>query len=165
MFAFAHIISCSVLSFVSLAVSQKENPWKRNKEIKRSHLIPHPVSINIILLTSVESLVTAVPLHRNKFMCSLLSNFISKGILTPKTLIYEFEPPRDKTNKMTVRPAKTQISLGIRPAWSESSLCAQWVAKDPSFLHADSVDSDQTGRMPRLIWVCAGRTVILLVLS
>ena len=25
------------------------------------------------------------------------------------------EPPRDKTNKMTVRPAKTQISLGVRP--------------------------------------------------
>ena len=25
------------------------------------------------------------------------------------------ELPRDKTNKMTVRPAKTQISLGIRP--------------------------------------------------
>ena len=29
-------------------------------------------------------------------------------------------PPRDKTNKMSVRPAKTQISLGIHPAWSES---------------------------------------------
>ena len=27
------------------------------------------------------------------------------------------EPPRDKTIKMTVRPAKTQISLGIRPVW------------------------------------------------
>ena len=26
-----------------------------------------------------------------------------------------YEPPHDKTNKMTVRPAKTQISLGIRP--------------------------------------------------
>ena len=25
------------------------------------------------------------------------------------------EPPHGKTNKMTVRPAKTQISLGIRP--------------------------------------------------
>ena len=25
------------------------------------------------------------------------------------------EPPRDKTNKVTVRPAKTQISLGILP--------------------------------------------------
>ena len=67
--------------------------------------------------------------------------------------------------KWYVRPAKTHISLDIRPIWSESSLCAQWVAKDPSFLHADSEDSDQTGRMPRLIWVFAGRTVILLVLS
>ena len=76
-----------------------------------------------------------------------------------------FEPRHDKTNKMAVRPAKTQISLGIRPVWSESSLCAQWVAKDLSFLHADSKDSDQTGRMPRLIWVFDGRTVILLVLS
>ena len=66
---------------------------------------------------------------------------------------------------MSVRPAKTQISLGIRPVWSESSLCTQWVAKDPSFLHADSEDSDQTGRMPRLIWVFAGRTATLLVLS
>ena len=75
------------------------------------------------------------------------------------------EPPRDKTNKMSVRPAKTQISLGIHPVWSESSLYAQWVAKNPSFLHADSKDSDQTGWMPRLIWVFAGRTVILLVLS
>ena len=66
---------------------------------------------------------------------------------------------------MSVRPAKTQISLGIRPVWSESSLCAQSVAKDLSFLHADSEDSDQTGRMPRLIWVFAGRTAIWLVLS
>ena len=52
----------------------------------------------------------------------------------------------------------TQISLGIRPVWSESSLCAQRVAKDPSFLHADSENSYQTGRMPRLIWDFAGRT-------
>ena len=75
------------------------------------------------------------------------------------------EPPRDKTNNVAVRPAKTQISLGIRQVWSESSLCSQWVAKDPSFLHADGEDSDQTGRMPRLIWVFAGRTLTLLVLS
>ena len=66
---------------------------------------------------------------------------------------------------MSVRPAKTRISLGIRPVWSESSLCAQWVAEDPRFLHVDSEDSDQTGRMPRLIWVFAGCTLILLVLS
>ena len=75
------------------------------------------------------------------------------------------EPPHDKNNKMTVRPAKTQISQGIRLVWSESSLCTQWVAKDQSFLHADSEDTDQTGRMPGLTWVFAGRTVSLLVLS
>ena len=58
------------------------------------------------------------------------------------------EPRHDKTNKMSVLPTKTQISLGIRPDWSESSLCAQWVAKDPRFVHADSEDwsdwADQT---------------------
>ena len=82
---------------------------------------------------------------------------------------YKNEPPNDKTNKINVRPVKTQISLGIRPVktqislgirpvktpislgilpvWSESSLGAQWVAKDPSFLHTDSEDSDQAGRI------------------
>ena len=64
-------------------------------------------------------------------------------------------PPHDKTNNVAVCPAKTQ----------ESALCAQCVAKDPGFLHADSGDSDQTGRMRRLIWVFAGRTLTLLVLS
>ena len=53
-----------------------------------------------------------------------------------------------------VRPAKTQINLGIRPIWSESLLCT----KDPRCLHVDSKDSDQTGWMPRLIWVFAERT-------
>ena len=51
----------------------------------------------------------------------------------------------------------------LRSAWHPHNLirvfaCAQWVAKDPSFHHSDSEDSDQTGRMPRLIWVFAGRT-------
>ena len=80
-----------------------------------------------------------------------------------------------KPTKWHVCPAKTQI----RPVWSESSLCALWVAKDPNFLLADSEDpslcalwvakdpnfllansedSDQTGRMPKLIWVFALRT-------
>ena len=76
-----------------------------------------------------------------------------------------------KPTKWHVRPAMTQISLGIHlirifavrmkkawvPAWRKlGSLSTHW---------AHSEDSDQTGRMPRLIWVFAGRTVILLVLS
>ena len=76
----------------------------------------------------------------------------------------QYEPRHDKTNKMSVLPTKTQISLGSA-VWSESSLCAQSVAKKPSFLYEDSDDSDQTSRMPRLIWVLAGRTAIVLGLS
>ena len=95
------------------------------------------------------------------FYMDVISNFINHASCSVK----QYEPPHHKTNKMTMRPAKTQISLGITPVWSESSLCTQWVAKDPNFLHADSKDSDQTGRMPRLIWVFAERTVTLLVLS
>ena len=63
-----------------------------------------------------------------------------------------------KPTKWHVRPAKTQISLGICSVWSETLLSAQEVAENPSFLHADSEDSDQTGLMPRLIWVVSGRT-------
>ena len=77
----------------------------------------------------------------------------------------KIEPRHVKTNKVNVCPAKTQISLGIRPVWSESSLSA-WAKLGPLATHwAHSEDSDQTGRMPRLIWVFAGRTVTLLVLS
>ena len=69
-----------------------------------------------------------------------------------------FQPPHDKTNKMTVPPAKTQISLGIRPVWSESSLSA-WRKLGSLATHwVHSKDSDKSGRMPRLIWVFAGCT-------
>ena len=64
-----------------------------------------------------------------------------------------------------VRPVKTQISLGIRPVWSGSSLSAWRNVGSLATYWAHSEDSDQTGRMPRLIWVFAGRTLILLVLS
>ena len=48
-----------------------------------------------------------------------------------------------------VRPAKTQISLGIRPVWSESSLSARRSLRPLAILRAHNKDSDQTGR----IWV------------
>ena len=67
----------------------------------------------------------------------------------PDSFTY-YKPPLDKTNKMAVCPAKTQISLGICPVCSVFA-DAQWVAYDSSFLHADSKDLDQPGQMPRLI--------------
>ena len=61
-----------------------------------------------------------------------------------------------KPTKWRVRPAKTQISLGIRPVWSVSSLSA-WRKLGSLATHwAHSEDPDQTRRMHRLIWVFAG---------
>ena len=87
----------------------------------------------------------------------------------PKTLNEVwFELLYDKTNKTTCAPREDSDQPGhppslIRvfavgfPGWSESSLCAQWVAKDPGcFVQTEK--TDQTGQMPRLIWVFAGRT-------
>ena len=69
-----------------------------------------------------------------------------------------------KPTKWHVPPANTQISLGIRQIWSESSLSA-WRKLGSLATHwAHSKDSDQTGQMPRLIWVFTGSTVILLLL-
>ena len=74
-----------------------------------------------------------------------------------------FEPPylshlRRKPTNWHVRPAKTKISLSIRPVWSESSLSA-WRNIGSLATHwAHSECFDQTGRMPRLIWVFAGCT-------
>ena len=44
-------------------------------------------------------------------------------------------------------PAKTQTAQS-----DQSLLRTLSVAKDPVLLHVDSEDSDQTVRMPRLIW-------------
>ena len=73
-------------------------------------------------------------------------------------LIKEMSRLMTKPTKWHVRPAKTQISLGIRPVWSESSLSAWRKLRSLATHWAHSEDSDQTGWMPRLIWVFAGRT-------
>ena len=52
-----------------------------------------------------------------------------------------------------MHPAEIQISLGICPVWSESSLCTEWVVKDPSFLHADREDWADPADLPAIIQV------------
>ena len=63
-----------------------------------------------------------------------------------------------KPIKWHVCPAKTQISLGIRPVWSESLLSAWRKLGSLATQWGYSKDSDQTGQMTRLIWVFARRT-------
>ena len=54
-----------------------------------------------------------------------------------------YEPQHYKTNKMTCASSEDSD----QPAYPTSP----WVAEDPIFLHADSEDSDQTGRTSRPI--------------
>ena len=68
-----------------------------------------------------------------------------------------------KPTKWHVRPIKTQISLGMRPVWSESSLSARRNLESLAIHWMHSEDSDLTGRMPRLIWIFAGPLVILVL--
>ena len=60
------------------------------------------------------------------------------------------ELPHDKTNNVAVCQAKTLISLGIRPVWSEFSLSA-WRKLGSLATHwLHSEDSDQTGHQADL---------------
>ena len=54
-----------------------------------------------------------------------------------------------------MRLAKTQISRGR----SESSLCTQWVAKDPSFLHVASEEADAQADLSSLGTCLSGHFV------
>ena len=58
------------------------------------------------------------------------------------------EPPNDKTNEMAVRPAKTDQS-GHLPSLIRD--CAVRMKEPCALSYPFSGDSDQTGRMPRLI--------------
>ena len=62
-----------------------------------------------------------------------------------------------KVNCVAVCSAKTQISLGIRPVWSESSLSAWRKLGSLATFWVHSEDSDQPGHPPRLIRVFAVR--------
>ena len=76
--------------------------------------------------------------------------------------VYVLSRPMTKPTKWHVHQAK--INLGIRPVWSESSLSAWRQLWSLATHWAHSEDTDQTGRMPRLI-IFDGHTVILLDLS
>ena len=47
--------------------------------------------------------------------------------------------PRMRRQPLYKLPHETRPTIRhMRPGWSESSLCAQWVAKGPMFLHAEA---------------------------
>ena len=55
------------------------------------------------------------------------------------------EAPHDKSNKMTCAPSEDSDQPGHPPSLIRVSLCALWIAKDRSDLHADGEDFDSLG--------------------
>ena len=70
-----------------------------------------------------------------------------------------------KPTKWTVHPAKTQFSLSIHPVWSVFAVYSvgSWEPKVSSC--GKTKYSDQTGQMPKLVWIFAERTSHLMILS
>ena len=79
--------------------------------------------------------------------------------------------PSEQMSRDMTKPIKWVCAQQrLRSAWHPPSLISvfafAWRKHGSLATHkAHSEDSDQTGRMPMLIWVFAGRTVVLLVLS
>ena len=85
-------------------------------------------------------------------------SFYNIFIIVFISLLWYLSRSTTKPTKWPVRPAKTQISLGFRPVWSKTS-SSVWRNLGPLATHwMHNEDSDQTGRMPRLIWVFAVRS-------
>ena len=92
--------------------------------------------------------------------CALGTHMVAENGMGPGQMSESVQISRrmTKPTKWHVRPAKTQISLGIRSDWSESSLSAYRNYGSLAIHRAHNEDFDQTGWMPRLIWVFGGRT-------
>ena len=77
---------------------------------------------NIWFYGEISKIITKYPLYMFHWLNQLvhMASWQSKVlvVLPVHKMGSTFEPPHDKTNKMTVSPAKTQISLGIHPVWS-----------------------------------------------
>ena len=107
-------------------------------------------------------------------MCKLICAFVvcieqkqvfswrsSNYCCTHSNLLEQCEPRHDKTNKVTVHPAKTQFSLGIRPVWPvfAERMKKAWVLSYPLSAQRRLIS---LGECPGWSWVFAGRPLILL---
>ena len=112
--------------------------------------VNHRIYCRKVLMLSNQ---TSVYIHkciriRGNFLC-VSKNICCEEMKTTIHLLSSNEPHHDKTNQSTQS--------------DQSSLCAQWVGKDPIFLHADNEDSDQTG--PILLVLSWGGSNIHLICS
>ena len=91
--------------------------------------------------------------------CAVRSHYIGTRGSSRRITTFDLSLCMIKPTKCPVRPAKTRISMGIHPVWSESSLSAWRIIRSLATHNTHNEDFDQTER------IFAGRTSILLVLS
>ena len=95
----------------------------KSKDNAKSNASDHIFVIRESRALSIESDVLC---HRGKTDCTSLGLFNCLTLTWSET---ELNRLMTKPTKWYVLPAKTQISLGIRPVWTESSLSAWWNMK------------------------------------
>ena len=126
------------------------------------------VNVKLTKIASCKLAITTNVFNETKcftlWNIDVLENFIWV-LMTPIKSTWKIQSSvKQSWYKIKIKPVQNGMFAQRRfrspraPAQSDqSSLWAHWVAKDPSFLHAYSKDSDQTGWMARLIWVFARR--------
>ena len=67
-------------------------------------------------------------------------NIMLYNVYMYKTLDIQYKTVHDKTYKMEYAPKEDSAQPGHLLSLIRLLLCTQWVAKDPSFLHADKKD-------------------------
>ena len=66
-----------------------------------------------------------------------------------------YGPPRDKTNKVACASSEDSDQPAHPPSLIRVFACADWVAKDPSFLNADAqADLNLRWEHMPLCWFC-----------
>ena len=97
---------------------------------------------------------------------SVVVNAKGKKVTFCKENILSRDMTKTMTKTMKWLCAQRRLGSAWASAQSDQSSLSAWTKLVSLAAHwAHSEDSDQTGRMPRLIWVFAGRSLILLVLS
>ena len=89
-------------------------------------------TINFIMLYPMTKVYGFFYLHSWKVM------YYSKIAKLQNFMTMKMSRRMTKLTKWPVPLARTQISLGIHPVWSESLLCSLYVVYDPMLVHTDS---------------------------
>ena len=118
-------------------------------------LLPHPC---LLVPTDIDG-------HTNYIAHTARRVIVRRITRVRSSISFYFSRLMTKPTKWHVRPAKTQINLGIRPVWSEASLSA-WRKHGSGATHwAQAKTLIRLGGCPGWSESSLGAYVILLVLS